>query len=249
MSGARGSFKGLFRPEQVPEVAAGYFWDPARASGSGAAGFLLPEGNGKVTHNIITPSAGEAPILSSLNGQNIVSYANGSPDKMARTATTVTRGFTGSACFGGWINQATACGVVTDGRGSLIHFGFQFTAGDIRAFVRDTVDLKESRFPLPPGGYAAGPFFYLVGFDAAEAVATNRTKLWIDGAAQVPNVTASPGAVMDDAAAPVAMGAGSNSDNNANQITADWSHGMMYLTSGIPSAENRDRLFNYRRLK
>jgi hypothetical protein len=244
----RASPNSPFDPRQVAEVAAGYFWDPAFATGSGTAAFLLPEGNLQTTHDVITPSAGTAPAVGSLNGQAIVTYTDQAvADDMARTAA-AERGITGAMGFGGWINQAAAVGTVfTHGRAATLDIYIQCTAGSVRVGVHDGVGNNESQFPVPPGGYAAGPFFIFATYDPALAAAA-RIGLSYDTVAQVPNVAASPGASARDSSGVITLG-GSIGDASTANITGPWSHGMLYLTNGVPSAASLARMFNYRRLK
>lgn len=244
--GARGSFKGNFRPQNVPEVQTGYFWDPAAGSGSGAAGFLIPEGNGKSAYNIITPSAGVAPSFDTVNGQTVVTYANGVPDKTARVTGTVTRGFTGAAMIWGWFNTpGPNIGLVLQHGRAVLQFGLQLNTGDVRVYVHDGSSTVESRFPNPT--YANGPFYY-EGLFVPSAAATSRIQLTIDRVAQVPTVAGSPGTTMQDSAE--VLGCSTNGGDSSNfNISGDFSAGVAGITNGIPSEEHRDRLFNYRRLK
>ncbi len=237
-----------FRAEHVPEVAAGFFWDPSNATGSDSAGFSLPESNGKTTHNVITPAAGTAPAIGSLNGRNIITYTNQAvADDISRTAS-VQRGFTGSMGFGGWINQAAAAGtLITHGRGANQNAYIQFAAGSVRVGIHDGVGNNEAQFPVPPGGYAAGPFFVWATFNISLAAAS-RIGLSFDTVAQTPNVTASPGTTARDTADVIAFG-GPLSDSSTSNIGGDWSHGMLFWTSGIPSAADLSRMMALGALK
>jgi hypothetical protein len=237
-----------FDPRSVSQVAAGYFWDPTAASGSGVAGFLLPEGNGKTTHNVITPSAGAAPAIGTLNGRAIITYTNQAvADDMARTAA-VQRGFTGAMGFGGWINQAAAVGTVfVHGRGANMNCYIQCAAGSVRIGVHDGVGNNESQFPVPPGGYAAGPFFIWGTYNPALA-ATARLGLSFDGVTQVPAVAGAPGATARDVSDVIALG-GSAGDANTGNITGNWSHGVLYLIPGTLSASDLLRIMQHKALK
>jgi hypothetical protein len=240
--------RGPFIPGQVPQISAGYFWDPAFATGGDAAGFTLPEGNGKTTHNVITPAAGTAPAIGTINGQAVITYTNQAvADDMSRTAA-VQRGFTGAMGFGGWLNQAAAAGTLfVHGRGATQDLYLQFAAGSVRVGVHDGVSAKESQFPIPPGGYAAGPFFIFATFDPALA-ATSRIGLTIDTVAQAPNVAGSPGTAARDSSDVIALG-GSISDSSTSNIGGDWSHGVLYLTRDVPSSATLLSMFNHKRLK
>lgn len=240
---------GAFSPSQIAAVAAGYFWDPTQATGSDLAGFSLPEGNGKTTHNVITPSAGTAPAISSINGQTIIAYTNQAvADDMARTAA-VQRGFTGSMGFGGWINQPSgAVGTVfTHGRGANLNCYIQCAAGSVRVGVHDGVGNNESQFPIPPGGYTAGPFFFWATYDITQLAAA-RIGLSYDTVAQVPNIAGTPGTSARDNSDVITLG-GATSDSSTGNITADWSHGLLYFTAGLTSAAELANMFAHKRLK
>lgn len=243
--GARGSFKGSLSPRSVPEVAAGYFWEPAAANGSGTASFLMPEGNGKSTYDMVTPAAGTAaPSTSFINGQPVIFYANGSPDKLCRTSAVAQRGFTGATMIWGWVNMASAAGVPFGHARSVSQFYVQFVAGDVRVGVHDGVSVKESRFPNPT--YANGPFYYEAVFDPSQA-ATNRIQFWLNRAQTTPTVAASPGTSMQDTAEFLTFG-GITADSSIFNYSVDFSCGVHGITMGLPSEGNRDRLFQYRRL-
>lgn len=246
--GARGSFKGQFSPQRVPEAAAGYFWDPAAASGSASASFLLPEGNGKSAYNMLTPSVTVAPALTSVNGQPAVFFANGTPDKCIRATGNVQRGFTGACMIWGWISAPGAnVGPIFSHSRASGNLSINLTTADVRINMHDGVGAIESRFPLPPGGYAAGPFYY-EGLFVPSAAATSRLQLTIDLVAQVPTLAGSPGTSMQDTADVMGFSSSANDTSNFN-MNGDCTIGIMGLTNGIPSDEDRVKLFNYRRLK
>jgi hypothetical protein len=230
----------------VPQISAGYFWDPAFATGGDAAGFLLPEGNGKTTRNMITPTVDTAPAIGSVNSQAVITYTNqAAADDLARTAAT-TRGWTGETYFATWFNMAAACGFAFGHYRTAQNFAVQFNAGDVRVYGHDGTALREYRFPVPPGGYAAGPFFCEAAF-VPSAGATNRLQLWYGLAAQTPSVTASMGATLQDSAEIVTF-AGTAADASALNITATFSHGVAVLAPGLPSAADRAKFMAYKRL-
>jgi hypothetical protein len=230
----------------IPQVAAGYFWDPASASGSALASFALPEGSGRTTHNMITPAVETAPAIGTINGQAVITYTNqAAADDLARTAAT-TRGWTGETYFAAWFNMATAAGFVFGHYRTAQNFAVQFNAGDVRVYGHDGTALREYRFPVPPGGYAAGPFFCEAAF-VPSAGATNRLQLWYGLAAQTPSVTASMGASLQDSSEVLTFG-GTAGDATALNITATFSHGVAVLASGIPSAADRARFMAHKRL-
>jgi hypothetical protein len=243
--GARGSFKGAFSPARVQQVQAGYFWDPASVQNSGAATFLIPEGNGKATHNMVTVAANTAPGATLINGQAALEYTNANPDEIMRVTGNVQRGFTGSVMLWGWVSMATAAGILfTHGRAPNLQFAAQFNAGDCRVYAYDGSGNVESRFPNPV--YASGPFYMEAIFDDSQT-ATNRLQMWINRVQLTPNVAGTAAAALLDTAGVLTF-AGTQADSSSLNISADFSHGVVGLTNGLPSAEDRDKLFNYRRL-
>ena len=225
----------LFLPQFVAEVAAGYFWDPARATGSGAT-FTVPEGNGKTAYDMIVPSAAVAPTTSTINGRTVVSHTNAADDSLTRTSAVKQRGWTGATMIFGWVSCASAPSIIFGHWRSVNNIEIQLTASDIRLGASDGT-VREARFPLPPGGYAAGPFYI-------EAIATPNAahQMWYNRVQQTPNVSASLGATLQDTASFLSF-SGTQSDAGVNNILADFKVGLFGITNGVPSANNRDRLY------
>lgn len=244
--GVRGSFKG-FTPHSIPEVAAGYYWDPAEASGSDLATFLLREGNKKTAYDMVTPSLGTAPAIGVLNNEAVITYTNQAvADDSARTALTVQRGWTGATMVWGWFTAASAPNTFFAHSRAVTNLLIQTAAGDWRIGAHDGTDAIEYRFPLPPGGYAAGPVYVEVMF-VPSAASTNRLQLAYNRVAQTPTVTVAMDVTLRDTAEYLNF-ASTVSDSNTNNIAATFSVGVWGITNGIPSAKDRDRLFNHRRL-
>jgi hypothetical protein len=230
----------------VPAVAAGYFWDPAAASGSGAAGFLLPEGNGKTAYNMIAASAAVAPSLATINGQAVVFLANGAPDKSARVAGNVTRGFTGATMIWGWISApGPNVGIVVHHGRAVSLWMLQLNTSDVRGYVFDGTSGVESRFTNPT--YASAPYFYELVFDPAQS-ATNRISLFVDRVQLTPAVAGSPGTALADTADVMGLCAQAGDSSNFN-LNGDVNVGLSGITNGLPSSTERDQLFAYKRLK
>lgn len=237
-----------FNPGQVPEIAAGYWWDPAVTTGSGAT-LTMVEMGGKTSYNQVTPAAGEAPSTATINGQTVMAYTNGSPDRIFRTSATQTRGFSGGFVLWGWISCSSAPGSIWGHWRTANNILLQLTATDIRFYCRDTSPLtNEARFPLPAGGYAAGPFFGEFVFDPSQGVATNRMQAFYDRVQQTPTLAPSPGTTLTDTSEFLTFG-GTVGDNNATNYSADWKHGVFGITNGIPSTGNRDLTYGFKALK
>ena len=231
----------LFLPQFVAEVAAGYFWDPRQAAGSGAT-FTVPEGNGKTAYDLVTPSAGAAPSLTTVNGRPAILFTNGSPDRLLRTAATKQRGFTGSMMIFGWVSRAANLGSIIGHARTATNLLLQYTPSDIR-FVASDGSNQEARFPLPTGGLAAGPVYYEFVIDLTQA-ATAKMQAWYNRVQQTPTLAATFGSSVQDTSEFIQVG-GLVSDNTTANYAADFTVGTWGITSGVPSSANRDRLYHY----
>jgi hypothetical protein len=233
-----------FDPRSVPEVAAGYFWDPTNATGAGAT-LTVPEGNGKSTYDMITPMAGTAPTPGTLNGQVVAQYANGSPDQLMRTNATVTRGWTGATYFAAWIQTGAATGGVFGHWRTANNLLLQLNAGDSRVNASDGGAAVGNRFAAVTFG--ATPWFIEALFDPAQ-VDVGRLRLFVDRVELTPTLTSSIGTTLADTSEYITAG-GTVGDNTTLNYTADFKTGVVYLANGIPSAAARDRLYAFRALK
>lgn len=232
-----------FSPLQVPEVVAGYFWDPTAGSGGGGAGFVVPEGNGKSAYNMITPAANAAPTLGTVNGATVVTYANGSPDQLARTSANVQRGWTGATMIAGWFTAAggSVLGHWRPTANVLIVLG----ATRIDLHAHDGTANREAQHTIS-AGWIDSPAYVEAVFDPTQA-ATNRLQIWVNRVQIAPSVAPSMGAALRDDASLLSF-SGTVGDSSTFNIVANFSHGVVYLTNGIPSAAVRDSMFNHRRL-
>lgn len=235
---------GGFHPSQVATVVAGYYWEPAAATGSGTAGFSMPEASGKSSYNMVTPAANTAPTITTINGQPAVQFTNGSPDQLLRTSATVQRGFTGSVMIWGWVHaQTTNTGGILAHVRTATNVMLQLNSADTRITWTDDGGGKNARFSLPPGGYVAGPFYYEAvlkqGLDA---------EVWINRVQQTPSLVGTMGTTLQDTSEFLNYG-GITGDSSTFNYLGDFAVGVMGITNGIPSDAERDRLFGYRRLK
>jgi len=239
---ARGG--GGFDPRLVPEIVAGYFWDPTFATGSGAT-LRVPEGNGKSTYDMVTPAANTAPTAGTINGQVVAQYANGSPDQLMRTSTTVQRGWTGATYFAAWVQAPAVVGSIMGHWRTANNLNLQLNTSDCRVQGDFGGGATEQRFPVAPFG--ATPFFIEGIFDPSQA-ATGRFIFTIDRVAQTPTTANALGAALTDTAEFITCG-GAFNDSSTFNYTGDFKTGVVYLANGIPSAANRDLLFAFRALK
>jgi hypothetical protein len=234
---------GPFAPEQIAAVAAGYFWDPAAATGSAGAGFLMPEGNGKTSYDMITPSAPVAPTIATINGQAVISYLNAAQDTCVRTAATVTRGFTGAQMIFGWFDRSLDPGLVIGQWRTNSNFEIALGSTRTDIGVNDGTSSLEYRFSKP----VANIVFVEAVFDPS-AVNTNRCQLFYDRVQQTPTTAPACGTALQDLASYIHTSA-AGGDFTPFNINANFSHGVIGWTNGIPSAAERDLLFLYKPLK
>lgn len=228
-----------FSPAHVPQVAAGFFWDPTRATGSGAS-IVVPEGNGKATYNMVTPAANTAPTAGLINGQVVAQYANGVPDQLMRTSAAVTRGWTGATYFAVWLQASAAIGSVFGHWRTANNLLCQINGADCRMFV----GAAEQRFSVAPLG--ATPFFLEAVYDPALA-ATARAAMFINRIALTQTTSVAIGATIPDTSEVLTAGGVAGDASNFN-YSADFRTGVVYLANGLLSAADRDRLYNFRRL-
>lgn len=228
-----------FRPGNVAEIAAGYFWDPSQATGLGAT-LVVPEGNGKTAYNMITPAANTAPTGGVINGQVVAQYANGSPDQLMRTAAGVQRGWTGATYFACWIRAAAAVGSIFGHWRTAQNLLVQLNGGDSRIISGAT----EQRFSLAPFGATA--FFLEAGYDPSLA-ASARFFMAINRVALTQTTSVSVPATLPDTGEYLTAG-GTVVDSTTFNYAADFATGQVYLGNGIPSAADRDRLYRYKPL-
>lgn len=239
----------VFRPEDVPAVAAGYYWDPAQATNSGLATFSMPEAQGKTAYNQITPSLAAAPTIGTINGQAVVQHINRtapSIDSLSRTSTQLTRGWTGATMLCGWFQVPTGgAGLVFNHWRSNINLGLALGAVRADCTGHDGTAGREAQHPMP-AGWATTPVYIEYLFDPLQ-VATNRLQFWVNRGQITPSVAPSMGSILRDSASYIAF-SGQVSDGSGFNLSADFAHGVVCLCNGIPSTVERDALRNHRRL-
>src|SRR6185369_14305374 len=93
-----------FSPADVPQVAAGYFWDATAASGLGTTGFKVPEGNRHTSFDLVQTTVASQPTALTENGGlqfRMRKSTDPNPSFLA-TAGSVQEGWTGSTYVGFW---------------------------------------------------------------------------------------------------------------------------------------------------
>lgn len=206
----------------------------------------MPEGNGKTAYNMVTPSLAAAPVISTVNGRAAIQHINRtspSIDSVARTPTTVTRGWTDSLMMAGWFSLAAATG------SPFNHWrtnnNILFSLGNTRLDIsgNDGVSVKENQHTVP-ASWLSSPVYIEAVFDHT-AAATNRLQMWINRVQLAASFASSMGASLTDNLSFLCF-SGSANDGSGFNISAGFFHGVFYLTRGIPSAANRDLLYAHR---
>lgn len=241
----------VWTPADIPEIAAGFWWDPSAATGAGTAAFKLPEAQGKTSHDLVAPTALTAPLLETINDQTVLVCVNGNPpaiDRLARTVGAVTRGSTGALYVAGWMHSPGGNGIVIAiGRQTDWLFAAALGSTDCRIFAFDAGIQRECRFPLPVGGWAASPHFLEFAF-VPTAAANNRFQFFAGLSQRTPTVAATYPDSMPDVARIVNI-AGSFNDGSGYNITADFRVGAFAIANGLPSLEDRQRFMQWAPLK
>ena len=227
-----------FQPSQVPEISAGYWWDPARVTGSGAT-FAMPEAQGKSAYDLVTPASNTTPVTGTLNSKPTLTFTNGSPDQLLRTAATKTRGWTGATYMALWLQASAAPGSVAGHWRTANNLLLQLNAGDSRVNGSDGGAAVGNRFAALTFG--ATPYFLEAVFDPSQG-STGRLRYFVDLAELTPTLTSSIGTTLADTAEYISIG-GTAGDSTTLNYTATFTVGRTYLGNGIPSSANRARLY------
>ncbi len=235
-----------FSPRDIPEVAAGYYWEAGNTSGIGTAAFKVIEGNGHSAFDLIQATVANQPTVLTENGGTQFRFEKFSVHAQnIATTGSVTAGWTGATYFAGWFRFPDGftgtTNLMSHAGNPRLSVGSNTASGTLH-FVTDLDGVTPliTRFPVMGAGYhwveaAFDPLFVLGGSTAAE-----RAKLFYDFAAQTPSLTASVGATLNDASGvvrwgPVAAGGTDRLDTAS-----------CYYANGIPSLANRVRLANHR---
>lgn len=248
----------VFDPTTVPEIAAGYWWDPANASGLGGAGFKIPEGNGHTSFDLVQATTTKQPTALSENGATLYRMRKSvdANPSIVGTAGSVAAGWTGATYLGGWFRLPDASGIITGSGTLFIHSG---TAGN-RRLILSNVQTVGQRIACSGDGTAipnddfatvfAGGWVWVESlFVPSETTATHRAQLWYDfneralGGSPSDFTTGTMPTSLSDATASIFIA--SRSAANANVDTTDF--GAIYYGNGIPSLANRKRLRNRNR--
>jgi hypothetical protein len=249
-----------FSPRDVPEVAAGYFWDAAAATGLGTTGFKVPEGNGHSTFDLIQTTVANQPTALSEGGGaqfRMRNSGNANPSTVG-TAAAVTAGWTGATYVAGWFRLPDASGDITSfvtllghsGGSGARRFQLQGLAGtpDLWSVQTSTSNsLATAKFDnasfLAGAAWVWGEAIFDPALTLGGSVAADRNKLFANLAAITRNSnTGTIGTTLDNSS--VIINVASAGVGFANSDTTDWA--AVYYGNGIPARADRVRLANFR---
>jgi len=247
-----------FDPRDVPEVAAGYFWEASNTTGFGTAAFRVLEGNGHSTFDLVQATVANQPtVLTENGGQQFRMRATTDPNPASmRTVGSVTAGWTGPTYVAGWFRLPDNGGLTTSfGEVFLQHSGasgfrrIQLPCG-ISSAVQcltcsisgDGAGASSAKAASPMVGanwrwleWAFDPLFVLGG-----SLPADRVKLFSNfSLLTIIQTSGTLPASLFDASTPLAVGCYTS---QAPPDTTDWA--ACYYPNGIPSLANRVRLAN-----
>jgi hypothetical protein len=252
---------GAWNPANVPEVAAGYFWLPASATGIGTSGFVIPEGNGHTTFDLKQATVASQPtVLTELGGTQYRhrNAANANPTLNIKTAAAVTAGWTGPTYVAMWVRVPDASGDITSAANAFF-WHHSTTAPNLRivtAPVSGTPDVMQPTFSqngtasgtarCPTWGTADWKWVEFI-FDPSLVLGgttkNDKLKWFFDFVLQTLTTPPTPDfTAINDATAIIGVGC-RLSTGNANVDTMDWA--SCYYANGIPSLPNREALYRH----
>ncbi len=253
-----------FSPRDVPEVAAGYFWDAASASGIGTAAFKVPEGNGHSSFDLVQATVASQPTVLTENGARqfrMRPSTDPNPSLPIITAGNVTAGWTGPTMIAGWFRVPNSSGDIPVAGVQL--FSHSLSSGTSRRIACSLGDGSPDRIQpttSSDGTNQAGntprctnPFIDTL-WAWIEIIFDPSLTLGGSSPADVVKVFKNLVRLTDDVTIPTTAAASLNNTNTqivvgsfaggANGAALDWS--TCYYANGIPSRANRVALANYR---
>ncbi len=249
-----------FSPADVPEVAAGYYWDPASATGLGGSGFKIPEGNGHTSFDLVQATTTKQPtaLAENDNAQFRMRRASDTNPSVLANSGNVQAGWTGPTYVAGWFRLPDVAGDITGAGNLFLHT--PSTAGQ-RRFTWQLISTapRGVRVSTSTNGTATATSDYpnvLAGsawtwleamFDSGltlgGSTVADYIKLFADFVPQLR--TSSSGTnttTLFNGNAPLAM-ASRAASALANVDTTDF--GPVYYANGIPTIADRTLLRNY----
>lgn len=264
MGGARHSFKATasFSPASVAEIAAGYFWDPASATGFGGVSFKIPEGNGHSTFDLVQATVAKQPtaLVENSGAQFRMRKSVDANPSVLGSAGAVQAGWTGPTYVAGWFRLPDASGDITGSGNLFLHT--PTTAGQRRFTAQlfastpdnivigtstDGTATATSTYPnvLVGGAWVWVEAMFDSGLTLGGSTVADYIKFFADFTAQTraSNTGTNTTTIFNgNAAISMASRAGSGL---ANLDTIDF--GPVYYGNGIPSLANRKLLRNRHR--
>ena len=243
-----------FSPREVPEVAAGYFWEAGNTTGFGTTGFRVLEGNGHSTFDLIQATVANQPTLLTENGGaqfRMRNLASGTPSSMQSGV--VAAGWTGATYIGAWLRLP----VDLTGTNNLWQHDSNSAFRISLLTINGTPDLLRINIITTAQVFTASTFatpFADLGWHWIEAIFdpllvlggsdnTDYVKVF-SGLVALSKIlgNAHPSALSSLAAA--VRIANNTADVANNPDTTDWA--AVYYANGIPSRANRVLLANRR---
>ncbi len=248
-----------FSPRDIPEVAAGYYWEAGNTSGIGTAAFKVIEGNGHSTFDLVQATVANQPTVLTENGGTqfrMRKTGDAVGKSIMATAAAVAAGWTGATYVGMWARLPDASGVVAGFDGFFQHdaggpnkrtqvYLFHTANDDIGFEVSSTG--SNSLLTTYTNIFAGSPWVWVeLVFDPlfvlGGSLAGDRIKLFANLALRSRVSSAAVATSITDSSAKLSVGSFNGSTGNGD--TLDWA--ACYYANGIPSLQNRVRLANHR---
>jgi hypothetical protein len=247
---------GAWNPANVPEVAAGYFWLAASATGAGTAAFKVPEGNGHSTFDLVQATVANQPtVLTEAGGTQFrmrkVGDAVGA--SIIAMAAPAAAGWTGNTYIGIWARLPDASGDIS-GSGTVGGlFSHNLTTGNQRrlSWVLNGNPDVESCTTVDLGAAGVGHFATSTWANRFDGnwhwlellVRVGVSHEMYDGLSLVtPASSTVPQATLVDSVASISLACRATG-GLGNVDTTDWA--ACYYANGIPSLPNREALMRH----
>jgi len=238
-------------PAQIPEVAAGYWWDAADASGLGTAAFKVPEGGGHTTFDLVQATTASQPTALSENGraQFRMRKAGDANPSILSTSGAVQAGWTGNTYIGGWFRLPDASGDISGAGNLFVHT--PATAGQRRITLQNLVSSGDKQAALTSNdgttqaqnqwlnALAGGDWVWL----ELLTIPGTSVELYADLTLVAHTLTAAPASPLFDGNALISVGSRAGA-GLANVDTTDWA--FIAYCNGIPRDAHREYLRAYK---
>lgn len=241
-----------FNPINVPEVARGYWWDPALTTNSGSTSFKIPEANGHSSFDFVQSTPATQPDTITVNNVSVLRYrpaADANPSKTA-TVSNVLAGWSGATYVAGWFRFPD---VVSSFVGTNVLFNHSSVA-TLRRFTFTTLTTTIAAALSADGTttttrtwsntiFHGGEFKWLEFIFDPSLTAIERLRLEINFVLQERQNSNTQSASLFDATASQMAWASRVAVATANTDKTDV--GPLYYCNGIPKLSDRYNLANY----